>query len=147
MLPGGRGFERAGRPRSDRGEPRVFGRRSAASVASRTLTFAGLLDLADLVAVPSRYEGFGLPVLEAMAAGVAVVAADATSLPEVLGDAGRLVPVGAVEAWADAISKLLADDGERRRLGEAGRERAGSFTPQANAAAFAQLYREAAQER
>jgi alpha-1,3-rhamnosyl/mannosyltransferase len=104
---------------------------------------AALLELADVVAVPSRYEGFGLPALEGMAAGTAVVAADATSLPEVLGDAGQLVRVGDVAAWTTAISDLLADDGERGRLGETGRARAARFTTEANAAAFAQLYRDA----
>jgi glycosyltransferase involved in cell wall biosynthesis len=105
---------------------------------------AGLLDIADVAAVPSRYEGFGLPALEAMAAGVAVVAADATSLPEVVGTAGRLVPVGDPEAWAEAIGDLLADPMESQRLADAGRERAAGCTEATNAAAFVQLYRDAA---
>ena len=54
-------------------------------------------------AVPSRYEGFGLPALEAMARGCPVIASNATSLPEVVGRAGMLVPVGDVEAWAHAL--------------------------------------------
>ncbi|MEQ1788139.1 MAG: glycosyltransferase, partial [Acidimicrobiales bacterium] len=70
---------------------------------------AGLLDLAAVVAVPSRYEGFGLPALEAMAAGVPVVAADATSLPEVLGAAGVLAAPGDIAGWRDAIGALLDD--------------------------------------
>ncbi|MET0904177.1 MAG: glycosyltransferase family 1 protein [Acidimicrobiales bacterium] len=102
---------------------------------------SGLLELADVVAVPSRYEGFGLPALEAMAAGTPVVAADATSLPEVVGGAGRLVPVGAIGAWSEAISDLLADDAERARLTSAGLARAAAYTTTANAIAFAQLYR------
>ena len=106
---------------------------------------AGLLELADLVAVPSRYEGFGLPALEAMAAGTAVVAADATALPEVVGDAGRLVPLGDVGAWADALGGLLGDPAERARLAAAGRRRAARYTPEANATAFDALYRKAAQ--
>ena len=106
---------------------------------------SGLLELADVVAVPSRYEGFGLPALEAMAAGTAVVAADATSLPEVVGDAGRLVPVGAADAWTDAIGDLLADATERDRLAAAGLARAAGYTTQKNASAFARLYHEAIQ--
>jgi alpha-1,3-rhamnosyl/mannosyltransferase len=101
---------------------------------------AALLDLAEVVAVPSRYEGFGLPALEAMAAGTPVVAADATSLPEVVGEAGRLVPAGAVEAWGAAISDLLADPGERDRLGRAGLERSARYTAEVNAEGFSRLY-------
>jgi alpha-1,3-rhamnosyl/mannosyltransferase len=108
---------------------------------------AALLDLAAVVAVPSRYEGFGLPALEAMAAGAPVVAADATSLPEVVGGAGRLVPVGAVDAWAEAIGELLADPDEQDRLRRAGRERASRYTAGANAEGFARLYQEALEAR
>ena len=85
------------------------------------------------MAVPSRYEGFGLPALEAMAAGAAVVAADATSLPEVVGDAGRLVPVGRRRAWGEAIGDLLADADGARPAGAAGRARAARYTTGANA--------------
>jgi alpha-1,3-rhamnosyl/mannosyltransferase len=107
---------------------------------------AGLLELAAIVAVPSRYEGFGLPVLEAMAAGVPVVAADATALPEVVGAAGVLVRPGDVGGWAAAIDRLLADEPERARLARAGRERAATFTAAANAEGFADLYRRALAE-
>ena len=80
----------------------------------------GLLADADLVAFPSRYEGFGLPVLEAMHGGTPVVAADSTCLPEVVGDAGLLVDVDDVEAWASTIVDLLGRpssgrDGSGRR--------------------------------
>lgn len=102
---------------------------------------AGLLALAAVVAVPSRYEGFGLPALEAMAAGVPVVAADATSLPEVVGTSGVLVAPGDIAGWRDAISALLDDPAERARRGRSGRERAAGFTPRANAEGFADLYR------
>jgi alpha-1,3-rhamnosyl/mannosyltransferase len=104
---------------------------------------AGLLDLAAVVAVPSRYEGFGLPALEAMAAGVPVIAAKGTSLPEVVGDVGVLLPPGDTDAWAAALRRLLGDPDERARLGAAGRERAAGYTVARNAAAFAELYRAA----
>lgn len=105
---------------------------------------AGLYRLAHVVAVPSRYEGFGLPAAEAMAYGAPVVAADATALPEVVGDAGVLVDPDDVEGWGAALDRLLADQGERLRLSDAGRERARRYSWEANAEALAALYREAA---
>jgi glycosyltransferase involved in cell wall biosynthesis len=72
---------------------------------------------------PSLYEGFGLPAAEAMACGVPVVATTAGGLPEVVGDAGVLVPPGNATALANAIADLLNDPGKRCRLGEAGRQR------------------------
>jgi glycosyltransferase involved in cell wall biosynthesis len=102
---------------------------------------AGLYELASVVAVPSTYEGFGLPAVEAMAYGTPVVAADATALSEVVGDAGILVAPGAVEAWAAALDRLLGDAGERARLAAAGRARAERYSPRANAEALAEVYR------
>jgi glycosyltransferase involved in cell wall biosynthesis len=87
----------------------------------------GLYGLATVVAVPSRFEGFGAPALEAMAAGVPVLAADATALPWVVGEAGVLAPPGDEEAWADALTSLLDDPAERRRRSAAGRARAATF--------------------
>ena len=104
---------------------------------------AGLYSVASVVAVPSTYEGFGLPAAEAMAAGVAVVAARATALPEVVGDAGLLVDPGDVPAWADAIDLLLADARERAVLVERGRDRVRRYSWRANAEAFARLYQAA----
>ncbi len=77
---------------------------------------------------PSRYEGFGAPVLEAMARGCPVIAADATALPEVVGRAGRLVAPDDVEGWARAIKELIVDDGLRESLSAAGVERARDLT-------------------
>lgn len=89
---------------------------------------------------PSTHEGFGAPVLEAMAAGCPVVVAAATALPEVAGGAGLLVGPHDVTAWAAAMNRLLADDGERRRLAAAGRARAAAFAPAAAADALLAAY-------
>jgi alpha-1,3-rhamnosyl/mannosyltransferase len=108
---------------------------------------AGLYSVATVVAVPSTYEGFGLPAAEAMAAGVPLVAASATAVPEVVGDAGVLVEPGDAPAFAAAISRLLGDPAERDRLVERGRARVLRYTWEANATAFARLYREAVERR
>jgi glycosyltransferase involved in cell wall biosynthesis len=77
---------------------------------------------------PSLREGFGLPVLEAMAAGTAVVTSNLSSLPEVAGDAAVLVDPYDVEAIRSGIGALLSDDARRAQLAAAGRERARTFT-------------------
>jgi glycosyltransferase involved in cell wall biosynthesis len=91
-------------------------------------------------AVPSRYEGFGLPALEAMARGCPVIASNATSLPEVVGTAGTLVPVGDVEAWAHALVTTMRDDSQRDEMSRRGRERAAGFTWLGSAHAHAAAY-------
>jgi glycosyltransferase involved in cell wall biosynthesis len=92
----------------------------------------GLYAGAEAFALPSHYEGFGLPVLEAMAAGTPVVAADTAALPETCGDAARLVPPEG-DAVRDALVALLADPAERARLRAAGLERAAAFSWDATA--------------
>jgi len=87
-----------------------------------------LYSAADLLAMPSFYEGFGLPILEAMACGTPVVAAGVSSLPEVVGDAGLLVDPHDQESVAEAILRLVGDDGLRARLREAGFAQARKFT-------------------
>ena len=83
---------------------------------------------ADVSVYPSLYEGFGLPLLEAMACGTPVVAADNSSLPEVVGDAGLLFPAEDVEALAESLGSLLEDEGRRVALAEAGLQRSRSYS-------------------
>jgi glycosyltransferase involved in cell wall biosynthesis len=82
---------------------------------------------AALFVYPSYYEGFGLPPLEAMACGTAVLAAAGGAIPEVLGDAAELVRPGDTRALAARLSGLLKDERRRRELIEAGIERAARF--------------------
>jgi glycosyltransferase involved in cell wall biosynthesis len=88
----------------------------------------GLWALADAFVFPSLYEGFGLPVLEAMARGVPVACADASSLPEVAGDAALLFDPRSEEAIASSIERLLGDAGLVRELRAKGLARARLFT-------------------
>lgn len=106
-------------------------------------TLDALYRRAELCAVPSRYEGFGLPALEAMARGCPVVASATTSLPEVVADAGMLVPASDVDAWAGALEGLLDDPAARAGLAELGRRRAQGFTWSASATAHAAAYQAA----
>ena len=85
---------------------------------------AALYGGASMLAFPSRFEGFGLPVVEAMSAGCAVIAADATALPAVVGDAGLLIDPDDDVGWGQAMAGLLADPKTRRKLADAGLDRA-----------------------
>lgn len=97
---------------------------------------------ASVFAFPSVHEGFGLPVLEAMAGGAPVVCSDIPPLREVADGAAVLVPPGEVDAWAQALAGLLGSPGQRAALVAKGRGRAEQFSWEATATATLGVYRE-----
>jgi glycosyltransferase involved in cell wall biosynthesis len=100
--------------------------------------------LASVAVIPSIYEGFGLPAAEAMACGAPVVSTTAGALPEVVGDAGILVPPADTKALAEAISALVVSPNKRKHLSEMGRKRiVHMFNWQNTAKATADVYAEA----
>lgn len=101
-----------------------------------------LYDLASVFVYPSLLEGFGMPVLEAMAQGTAVVTSAGTSTQEVVGDVGVAVDPTDVDAIASAMATLLEDDRQRAELGAAGRARAATMSWEATADAIADVYDE-----
>jgi glycosyltransferase involved in cell wall biosynthesis len=116
----------------------------------QAIHFVGRIPDADLVALysaaavfvfPSLYEGFGLPVLEAMACGTPVVASNAASLPEVVGDAGLLVAPDSPQALAEAIAQVLDDQALAAELRQRGLERARRSTWEQTARGCLNVYR------
>jgi glycosyltransferase involved in cell wall biosynthesis len=103
----------------------------------------GLYALAACVVCPSLYEGFGLPVLEAMVRGVPVASSDRSSLPEVAGDAALLFDPTDEGAIRAAIERLLGDPAEADRLRAAGRRRAAAFSWERTAELTAASYERA----
>jgi glycosyltransferase involved in cell wall biosynthesis len=103
-----------------------------------------LYQLATVLAFPSLDEGFGLPVLEAFAAGTPVVASDVGAISEVAGDAAVLVPVDDTAALASALQAVLTDVARRAELVERGRRRVAAYSWTLSAQAHARAYREAA---
>jgi len=106
-----------------------------------------LYSLADIFAYPTFYEGFGFPPLEAMACGTPVLSADNSSLPEVVGDAGILLPTDDADAWAEAMERALTDDSLRQRLVKAGPRQAARFTWEASVHRLVHIYEEAMPRR
>jgi alpha-1,3-rhamnosyl/mannosyltransferase len=89
---------------------------------------AGLYTAAVALVYPTRFEGFGAPVLEAMSAGCPVVASNSTAVPEVVGDAGILLDPDDLEGWTGSMQKLIEDGGLRALLAGKGRARAAEFS-------------------
>jgi glycosyltransferase involved in cell wall biosynthesis len=104
-------------------------------------TLVSLIRCARALIFPSLYEGFGLPVLEAMSLGTPVITSNVSSLPEIAGDAALLVAPTDVDAIAAAIRTLDADDDLCADLAARGRRQAGLFSPEAYARRLADLYR------
>lgn len=103
---------------------------------------ATLYSAAEILLLPSRWEGFGLTAVEAMACDTPVVAARAGALPEILGDAAEWFDVGDADGLAAACSRLLQDSGRRADFVERGRERAALYTWDRTATLTYDLYQQ-----
>lgn len=103
-----------------------------------------LYNAARVFALPSFYEGFGLPPLEAMACGTPVVVSNTSSLPEVVGDAGQLVDPNDVEAWSVALWRTLSDNELHSEMCEKGLRRAATFSWKRAARETLNVYRKVA---
>jgi glycosyltransferase involved in cell wall biosynthesis len=106
-----------------------------------------LYRLASVFVFPSLYEGFGLPPLEAMACGTPVVTSNASSLPEVVGDAAVLVDPYDARSIAEGIRRVLVDDALRADLARRGVARAQSFSWEEAARRVHQIYRDVVREK
>ena len=100
-----------------------------------------LYSRAELFAFPSLYEGFGLPVLEAMACGTPVICSNSSSLPEVTGDAAILLPPCDEVSWSEEIVRLSIDSELRDRLRCAGLKRAGEFSWERSASQLLEVFK------
>ncbi len=128
---------------------RVAAAVTSAGIAERTRVLGFVEDAelpalyaaADCVVCPSRYEGFGLPVVEAMAAGTAAIVSDGGALPEVVGDAAPVFPAGDTAALAAAIARVLTDSRYATSLVEQGRRRAQVYRWERVVPRYVGLYR------
>ncbi len=102
---------------------------------------AHLYAAAGLLALPSHYEGFGLPPLEAMHCRCPVIVSDRGSLPEIVGQAGLILPPDNAEAWAAAISEVLTNEQKRHKMKTAGLEQAAKFSWKTAAQQTLEIYR------
>ena len=140
VLAGDRGFDDARDDVADRSLGGVV--RVAGYVDEAELT--AFYRCADALALPSLYEGFGLPVIEAMAAGCPVLTSASSGLSEVAGDAAVLVDPESTDSIATGLAGLLTDAALRSRLADAGRRRAAAFSWDAFAARHLAIWRELA---
>lgn len=141
---------------ADRGAGAAIVSRARAAGLERAVRLLGpqddasvvrLMKGASLFVYPSLYEGFGLPLLEAMACGVPVVASTAASIPEVVGDAGLLADPHDVRAWHDAVTAVLTSAHRRSGLRDAGVARAAMFSWRETARRTLEVYWSALQDR
>ena len=102
---------------------------------------AALYSGADMFVIPSLYEGFGFPPLEAMQCGTPVVSASTGSLPEVLGESARFISSFDRDEWVNAINQLLNDSGERKQLIQRGTAQAAQYTWERTAQMTWDVYR------
>ena len=99
------------------------------------------------LAMPSLYEGFGLPLLEAMSRGIPVLTSNVSSMPEVVGEAAIFIDPMSVESISDGLKKLLWNDSLRITLGEAAKKRASQFTWELTARKTFDIFQEAVDTR
>jgi glycosyltransferase involved in cell wall biosynthesis len=104
-----------------------------------------LMSSAALFVYPSLYEGFGLPVLEAMACGAPVITSNRSSLPEVVGDAGLLVDPENESALAEALIVILSNEARRQKMSRRGISQAARFSWEEAARKTLKVYREASE--
>jgi len=137
-----------GRDRGSGDEVREISRRAGGDIplvvfaeATTDTTLLALYRSAIALVYPSRYEGFGLPVLEAMSCGTPVIASRSSSIPEVVGDGGVLLDADDEAGWTTAIEEVVEHSDHAERLRAAGLSRAASFSWRRTAGETAAVYR------